>query len=81
VISPASYLKRFQGRAIESLLIWAGHDTSFLPVYSQQVLENFRELKLAHQVFKLPCGHYTTGRFPFKLMDGLAMCLFAARHL
>jgi hypothetical protein len=81
VISPASYLKRFQGRAIESLLIWAGHDTSFLPVYSQQVLENFRELKLAHQVFRLPCGHYTTGRFPFKLMDGLAMCRFAARHL
>jgi pimeloyl-ACP methyl ester carboxylesterase len=81
VISPASYLKRFQGRDMQSLLIWARHDTSFLPVYSQQVLENFRELKLPHQVFKLPCGHYTTGRFPFKLMDGLAMCRFAARHL
>jgi hypothetical protein len=81
VISPASYLKRFQGRAIESLLIWARHDTSFLPVYSQQVLRNFRELKLAHKVFKLPCGHYTTGQFPFKLLDGLAMCRFAARHL
>ena len=81
VISPASYLKRFQGRAIESLLIWAGHDTSFLPVYSQQVLRSFRDLKLAHQVYKLPCGHYTTGQFPFKLLDGLAMCRFAARHL
>ncbi len=81
VISPASYLKRFQGRDMHSLLIWAGHDTSFLPVYSQQVLQNFRELKLAHQVLRLPCGHYTTGQFPFKLLDGLAMCRFAARHL
>jgi hypothetical protein len=81
VISPASYLKRFQGRDMQSLLIWARHDTSFLPVYSQQVLRSFRELKLAHQVFKLPCGHYTTGQFPFKLLDGLAMCRFAARRL
>jgi hypothetical protein len=71
VISPASYLKRFQSRDMQSLLIWANHDTSFLPV----------ELKLEHQVFRLPCGHYTTGQFPFKLLDGLAMCRFAARHL
>ena len=81
VISPASYLKRFQGREMRSLLIWARHDTSFLPAYSQQVLESFRELKLAHEVFTLPCGHYTTGQFPFNLMDGLAMCRFAASHL
>ena len=81
VISPASYLKRFQGRNMRSLLIWAPHDSSFLPVYSRQVLQSFRELKLEHQVFRLPCGHYTTGQFPFKLLDGLAMCRFAARHL
>ena len=81
VISPASYLKRFQGRDLQSLLIWARHDTSFLPVYSQQVLQSFRELKLAHKVFRLPCGHYTTGQFPFNLLDGLTMCRFAARNL
>ena len=37
--------------------------------------------ELPHQVFTLPCGHYTTGQFPFNLMDGLAMCRFAARNL
>jgi len=79
VISPASYLKRFQGREIRNLLVWARHDSSFLPVYSQQVLAAFRELRLPHQVFTLPCGHYTTGQFPFNLMDGLAMCRFAAQ--
>jgi hypothetical protein len=81
MISPASYLKRLQGRGMHNLLIWARHDSSFLPVYSQQVLDSFRNLELPHRVYTLPCGHYTTGQFPFKLMDGLAMCRFASRHL
>jgi len=81
MISPASYLARLRGRPIHNLLIWARHDSSFLPVYSKQVLESFRQLRLPHRVFTLPCGHYTTGQFPFNWMDGLAMCRFAARHL
>jgi hypothetical protein len=81
MISPASFLTRMQGRNLPSLLVWARHDSSFLPVYSRQVLDAFRDLRLPHEVFTLPCGHYTTGQFPFNLMDGLAMCRFAARHL
>jgi hypothetical protein len=81
VISPASFLKRMQGRDLPSLLVWARHDSSFLPVYSRRVLDAFRDLRLQHEVFTLPCGHYTTGQFPFNLMDGLAMCRFAARNL
>jgi len=81
VISPASYLQRIEGRDMRSLLIWARHDTSFLPVYSRQVLASFRDRRLPHEVYTLPCGHYTTGQFPFKLMDGLAMCRFAARNM
>src|SRR5215472_599489 len=81
VISPASYLNRLPGRDLKSLLIWASHDSTFWPEYSQQVLKTFRELKLRHEVFNLPCGHYTTGQFPFNLMDGLAMCRFAAKNL
>jgi hypothetical protein len=81
MISPASYLRRMAGRDLRSLLVWARHDSSFLPVYSQQVLRSFRELELPHEVYALPCGHYTTGQFPFKLMDGLAMCRFAAKNM
>jgi hypothetical protein len=80
-ISPASYLERMRGRDLRSLLVWARHDSSFLPVYSKQVLETFKRLQLPHRVFTLPCGHYTTGQFPFNLMDGLAMCRFGARWL
>jgi hypothetical protein len=81
VISPVAYIDRMEDRSLRSLLIWARHDSTFLPVYSQKVLSNFRERKLTHEVFTLPCGHYTTGQFPFNLMDGLAMCRFAARNL
>jgi hypothetical protein len=81
VISPAAYLDRLRGRDLPALLVWARHDSTFLPEYSQQVLKFFRESGLRHQICELPCGHYTTGQFPFKLLDGLAMCRFAARNL
>jgi hypothetical protein len=80
VISPASYLERMKDREMQNLLVWARHDSTFLPVYSKEVLRYFREMRLPHEVFTLPCGHYTTGQFPFNLMDGLAMCQFAARR-
>ena len=81
MISPASFLDRLRGRKMQNLLIWARHDSTFLPRYSQQVLESFRRLRLPHEVVTLPCGHYTSGQFPFNWMDGLAMSRFAARHL
>jgi hypothetical protein len=81
VISPAAYLERLVGRELKSQLIWATHDSSFLPEYSRQVVEFFRSHKLPHDEVVLPCGHYTTGRFPFKLMDGFAMCRFLDHNM
>lgn len=81
IISPAAYLDRIRKRDLRSLLIWASHDSTFLPVYSRQVLEFFRTEKLAHEVFNLPCGHYTTGQFPFNLIDGWQMCRFLRKNL
>ena len=80
-ISPASYLDRLGNRDLKSLLIWARHDSTFLPVYSLQVLENFRRRQLPHEVFTLPCGHYPTGQFPFNILDGMVMCRFLARNM
>ncbi|HBY61936.1 MAG TPA: abhydrolase domain-containing 18 [Solibacterales bacterium] len=81
VISPATYLPRMAGSKMTALLIWAKYDTTFLPVYSKQVLESFRKLKLDHETFMLPCAHYTTGRFPFNILDGVTMCRFLDRKL
>jgi hypothetical protein len=77
VISPASYIQRLVGRDMKSLLIWTRYDTTFLPVYSQQVVASFKRFNLPHRALSLPCGHYTIGQAPFKFLDGLAMC----RHL
>jgi len=81
VISPAPFLERFLRHQVRSLLVWAPYDTTFLPEYSRQVLERFKGLDVPHRVLRLPCAHYTTGRFPFNWIDGLGMCRFAARHL
>jgi hypothetical protein len=64
-----------------SLLVWARHDSSFLPAYSRQVLDYFKANSLPHKTFTLPCGHYTTGQFPFNLLDGLTICRFLDRYL
>jgi hypothetical protein len=74
VISPATYLDRMIGRDIACLLIWTRFDTTFLPVYSKQVVEGFKSRGLPHRALSLPCGHYTIGQAPFKYVDGLAMC-------
>lgn len=79
-ISPAAYLDRLLGRDFYSLLIWARYDTTFLPVYSRQIVDWFRAHRLPHKVFTLPCAHYTTGQFPFNLLVGLKMCRFLARY-
>ncbi|MGE5647203.1 MAG: RcgR family putative quorum lactone hydrolase [Acidobacteriota bacterium] len=80
-ISPASYWDRIAARDLNSLLIWARYDTTFLPQFSLDVLKEFRERGFRHEVFTLPCGHYTTGQTPFKFLDGFAMCRFAAKYL
>ncbi len=81
LISPATYMGRLTDRDFKCLLVWARYDTTFLPRFSKQVLEQFRELKLTHVVKELPCAHYTTGQFPFNWIDGIAMCRFLRRML
>jgi hypothetical protein len=81
IISPATYMDRMKVRNLKSLLVWARYDTTFLPEFSIQVLERFRELNLPHKVKELPCAHYTTGQFPFNWIDGIAMCRFLYSEL
>ena len=81
VISPAAYLDRMDGRKLAALLIWAKYDTTFPPLYSRQLIGAYRAKRLPHKAFCLPCAHYTTGQFPFNILDGLAMCGFLRRNL
>jgi hypothetical protein len=80
-ISPANYIYKFASAAKKSLLIYGAFDTTFLPEYSQQVVDGFREMGLDHKAVVLPCGHYTMGETPFKFLDGYHICAFLKREL
>ncbi len=81
VISPIHYIHRFADMRKRSLLIYGKYDTTFLPKFSQEVVDGFRELELDHAVAALPCGHYTLGETPFKFLDGYHICAFLKREL
>jgi hypothetical protein len=49
---------------------------TFLPEFSEQVVEEFEKHNLDHKVVVLPCGHYTLGEAPYKYMDGWQLVSF-----
>ncbi len=73
-ISPAAYVERFaqtaRASARRTLVIHARYDLTFLERYSLELLSRFRECGIAHESRVLPCGHYTTGEWPFNWLDG-----------
>ena len=78
-ISPFPYLERVRGKAI--LLVYARYDLTFPVNLSELLVSEFRRRGIDHELAILPCGHYTTGKGPFKWMDGLTLCRFLNRNL
>lgn len=78
-ISPFPYLDRVRGKAI--LLVYARYDLSFPVNLSQLLVSEFRRRGIDHALTILPCGHYSTGKSPFKWMDGFTLCRFLNRSL
>jgi Alpha/beta hydrolase domain containing 18 len=70
IVSPMSYMDRFAATPKRSLVIHATYDLTFPLDYSFDVHKNFDRLKVDYVSKILPCGHYTTGEFPFKYLDG-----------
>ena len=78
-ISPEPYVTRMQDK--QALLIYARYDLSFPVHLSQQLVRTFRQHRVPHQVFILPCGHYSTGIAPFSWLDGYALIRFLLKTL
>lgn len=80
-LSPFSYYQRLKRRRRPVLLVHGRYDLSFPPELSGELLRDFERLGIEHESFELPCGHYTTAKFPFNWMDGLRIATFLRRRL
>jgi dienelactone hydrolase len=75
-VSPMSYFPQFARWPKKSLIIYASYDLTFLPEFSREAVSQFESYGLNHKVVVLPCGHYTTGEFPYSYMDGWHLASF-----
>jgi dienelactone hydrolase len=78
-ISPRGYLDRLRDR--RTLLVYARYDLTFPVDLSEDLVRAFRELRIPHELAVLRCGHYSTGKTPFKFVDGWVLTRFLTKAL
>jgi hypothetical protein len=78
-ISPWPFIERVKDR--KSLLIYARYDLTFPVDLSRMLLDEFTRRDVPHTIAVLPCGHYTTGKTPFKFIDGYHIVNHMVRNL
>jgi dienelactone hydrolase len=78
-ISPRWYLERVRNR--NTLLIYARYDLTFPVDLSEDLVQAFRDGGIPHEVAVLRCGHYSTGKTPFKFVDGWLLTRFLKKAL
>jgi hypothetical protein len=78
-ISPRWYLERVRDR--RTLLVYARYDLSFPVDLSEDLVREFRDRGIPHEVSVLRCGHYSSGKVPFKFLDGWILTRFLKRAL
>jgi len=78
-ISPRWYLERVRDR--RTLLVYARYDLTFPRDLSEDLVREFRDKRVPHEVAVLRCGHYSTGKTPFKFVDGWILTRFLKRAL
>lgn len=78
-ISPRWFLDRVRDR--KTLLVYARYDLTFPRDLSEDLLNEFEERDIPHELAVLPCGHYTTGKLPFNLLDAFVLTRFLKRAL
>ena len=78
-VSPMAYMEQFAAMPKQVLVVYATYDLTFLREFSLEVLRRFDELKIDYRAKVLPCGHYVTGEWPYKYLDGWFLGSFVYR--
>jgi hypothetical protein len=61
--------------------IYTLYDLTFPVDLSRDMMRSLREHKIAHDVVKIPCGHYTLGEKPWVYIDGWKIVSYLRKHL
>ncbi|MCC7343220.1 MAG: alpha/beta hydrolase family protein [Bryobacterales bacterium] len=80
-ISPVHYLKKYAELPKKPHFIYTKYDTTFLPEFSEYIVNEIRGHGVDMNVSVLPCGHYTLGESPFKFIVGYKIVSHFLRHL
>ena len=78
-ISPRWYLERLRNR--KTLLVYARYDLTFPVDLSEDLVREFHERGIPYELSVLRCGHYSSGKTPFKFVDGWVLMRFLKRAL
>jgi hypothetical protein len=78
-ISPQWHLERLRDR--RTLLVYARYDLTFPVDLSENLVREFRARGIPHERAVLGCGHYSTGKAPFKFVDGWVLTRFLRQAL
>ncbi len=78
-ISPQWFLERVRDRT--TLLVYARYDLTFPVDLSEDLVREFRDRNIPHELAVLNCGHYSTGKTPFKFIDGWILTRFLKKAL
>jgi hypothetical protein len=78
-ISPHAYLER--SWPAHSLLVYARYDLTFPVDLSRILVDAYGKRGIAHEVAALPCGHYSSGKAPFKFVDAYLLIRYLRRRL
>ena len=78
-ISPQWFLDRVRDR--RTLLVYARYDLTFPVDLSEDLVREFERRSIPHELAVLHCGHYSTGKSPFKFIDGWILTRFLKKAL
>jgi hypothetical protein len=80
-ISPYPYIGKLRGEEKKILLITGRYDPTFLPEFTNALLDKIRNDGVPFKGVSLPCGHYSMGVAPFSYLAGYRFGKFLAKSL
>jgi hypothetical protein len=80
-ISPFPYLSKLRGSTKKILAITAEYDPTFWPEFTNDLFAAIRRDGIQFESLSLPCGHYSLGVAPFKIIAGYRFGTFLSEAL